>query len=265
MHYWALFIELLHTGQASESMRAPRETNRKEQKMTRKLKALGVALVAASAVTAVTTEAASATGYTSTGPVTLIGKQTGTAAANQLSAFGAVVRCTSVTYTGHEAGSTTKPKALIPVNGMTATITPHYSGCTAQTAIGEKPVTVKMTSCDYTFFLGLFGSGTTWVNIQAQCAVEGDQIHVEIYNNAAHTELVCSLTFGPQTRTGGTLSNTAGGLMDLNGTFTGISATRSGLCLLDGQGSTTTTATLATDVSVEGKNAAGVKTEVSIS
>jgi hypothetical protein len=237
--------------------------------MTRNLKALGLALVAVFAMGAVMASAASAQAkLTSTGPVTLIGKQTGAAAANQLSAFGATWTCTTVTYTGHKTKSTTTPKALIANGDTTATITPHYSGCSANTAIGVKPVTVKMTSCDYTFTLGTYnpaGLGSAPVTAHVECNVLGDQIHVEIYNDAAHTEVFCTVTFGVQTTTGGTLSNTAGGLVDINGTFTAIAAKREGLCLLDGKGTNTATATLATDVSVEGKNAAGEKTNISVS
>jgi hypothetical protein len=235
---------------------------RKEERMIRNLKVLGLALAAVCALGATMASAASAAQLTSDGPVTLVGTQTGGVGANVLSAYGSTVECGTVTYTGHKSESTTTPKELIP-NGATAvTIAPHYSACED----GEgHPVTVKMTSCDYTLTIGAATESKWGVTADLQCATAGDEVHVEVYNDEAHTERICTITFGAQSRSGAHILNTTGGHLGLQGTFSGITAKREGLCLLLGGGTSTSTATLTLDVTVTGKNAEGEDTAISIS
>lgn len=233
--------------------------------MIRNLKALGLALVAVFAMGAVMASAASAQGkLTSDGPVTLDGSQTGAASANQLSAFGSTVQCTTVTYTGHKSDVT--PHALIPSGSSSATINPSYSGCTANTSLGVKPATVDLTSCDFELTIGAAtaGGGGWGVTAHLDCDT-GDEAHVEIYNDANHTERICTVTFGEQTAHGADVLNTSGGHIGLLGTFTGIVAKREGLCLLDGKGTNTTSATLSTDVTVSGTDENEEPTAIEIS
>jgi hypothetical protein len=99
--------------------------------MIRNLKALGLALVAVFALSAVAASAASAQqGFiTSTGPVTLDGVEDGTNyfEIHNLEPFGKVrVECPGSTFKGHEVGSTKG----IPSGAKTATITPNYNNLT---------------------------------------------------------------------------------------------------------------------------------------
>lgn len=238
--------------------------------MIRNLKALGLALIAVFAMGAVVVSSASAQGkLTSTGPFTLKGAQTGAAGANRLEAFGSTVECTTVTYVGHKAFSTTNPKELIPNNATAATVSPTYKGCTANTSLGIKPATVEMTSCDFTLTLTGFTTppGGYGVPAHLECKNVGEEAHVEIYNDAAHTERICTITFAPQTPNHEDvhLLNTPSGHLGLVGTYTGIVAKREGVCLLDGKGTNTATAKLALDVTIEGFNSVGEKTAVSVS
>jgi hypothetical protein len=248
-------------------MRARREINRKEE-MTRNLKALGLALVAVCAMGAVMASAASAQGkLTSTGPFTLVGEQTpGEVSKNQLGAFGSTVHCKTAHFTGHKSESTTTPKELLASGATAATVTGLYGGCTDGTG---RPATVSMTDCDYTLTLGAATAGGWGVSAQLQCKKAGEEAHVEVFNDAAHKERLCTITFAPQTPpvSHAHLFNGGGTPDDVNlvGSFTGIVAKREGLCLLDGKGTNTTTATLSLDLTVKARNAGGGPTDLTVS
>lgn len=232
--------------------------------MLRKLKVFGAALITVFWATGMFVSVASAQGkITSDGPVKLFLTQTGEEGSNRLSAFGSTIECSSVTHTGYKLNVT--PHGLIPSGSTAATMTPHYSGCTANTSLGVKPATANWTSCDFVYTIGAATLGGWGLTTHVKCSTPGDKVHIEVYNDIAHTELICSLTIGEQSISGAHIFNTANGHLGIVGTFTELTATRSKLCTLNGKGTSTTSATLSSDYTVEGKNAVGEKTNISIS
>lgn len=104
--------------------------------MTRNLKALGLALVAVFALTAVGASAASAAEFHSEATETVLtGSQIGT---DVFETNGGTVECSEATYVGEQSGTTT----------TTATVTPTYSGCTA---FGFGGASVNTNGCEYEF------------------------------------------------------------------------------------------------------------------
>ena len=93
--------------------------------MIRNLKALGLALVAVFAMSAMVSSAASASPtITSTAGATIIGEEEGNV---KFTVTGQEVFCENAHYTG-----------TAPANAFTTlTVTPEYSGCFAETAIGK--------------------------------------------------------------------------------------------------------------------------------
>jgi hypothetical protein len=106
--------------------------------MNYKLKVLGLALVAAFAMSTVVASAASATAWqfhSNTDNSILTGEQHNV---DVVSYDSGAYRCSSVTYTGTAAGTT----------NSTITVTPAYSGCKLAFIIN---ITVNPTGCAYTF------------------------------------------------------------------------------------------------------------------
>jgi hypothetical protein len=200
---------------------------RKEKKMIRNLKALGLALVAVFAMSAVAASAASAQNgiFTSDGPATLIGTQTGAAVENSLTAFGKKLMCKNATYTGHKVNVT--PHEAIPNGATEITLTPHYGVCELETF----PATVDMNGCDYDLKL----TETTptvadsyFVDAKVTCPV-GKHIVVTLFTSAAgHTanNPFCHITIteNPAGYTGLKAVDTTNKTIDLTGTIEGIEA-----------------------------------------
>jgi hypothetical protein len=251
--------------------------------MTRNLKTLGLALMAILALCAVVASAASAQTLgkiTSDGPVTLTATQgtTGTGAyttgKNFFKSFGSEINCTHTLYKGHKIDQT--PHALIPSGATEVTITPTYTGCEVT---GGRQATVTMNGCDFEF-----SDFTTTVNntpneytfdARLDCAhTKKVEVHVysESHDKAEGSEL-CTLTMSDTSGAAtvnqgltGTLATSDPNNDDvgLNGVFKGIHVTRHGLCLFDGQGSTSATAEYGVDVTVTGETGAGVPTGITI-
>jgi hypothetical protein len=126
--------------------------------MIRNPKALGLALVAVFAMSAMATSAASAQqGELTSKPVegvTLIGSETGEAGSNALTAFGLRIECPQSTYTGHKYSET--PHTLIPNGATTVTLTPDYKeeNHNCRSFPGNFPMTVSMNGCDYVLHFG---------------------------------------------------------------------------------------------------------------
>ena len=101
------------------------DPNRKEETMTRILKALGLALVAVFALSAVAASTASAQQgtLTSDGPVTLTATETGVGQ-NWFEAFAAKIECPGSTFTGHKVATT--PHTPISSGATEATLTPIW-------------------------------------------------------------------------------------------------------------------------------------------
>jgi hypothetical protein len=228
--------------------------------MIRNLKALSLALAVVFAMGAVVASAASAgingknnegkeVDFAFTAP-----EQTGGAGANALTAFGSTIECSTVDYEGHKKDSTpaTGTKELIKNGATEVTVTPHYSGC--KDVGTNKPATVNMTGCDFTLTLGAATSGGFGVGASLVCKNAGEEAHVEVFNDAAHTERICTVTFAAQTPTSDVhaFNGTPNGDIGLKGTYTNIVAKREGLCLLLGGGTNSAVAQLHIDVRAEG-------------
>lgn len=229
--------------------------------MIRNLKVLGLAMVAILAMSAMVATAASAQGkLTSDGPVTLDGVEAGAASENALTSFGGETRCPGSTYTGHEVGSTTK---LVPSGSTAVTLTPHYNqpNCVSVSGGSSFSSTVDMNSCDYVLDLGATSGAGYAVTATVVCKNVGDHILVTQFSSDSHAFRVCSVTVGPQSVTGAVASNGTGGHINLKGTFTGVDATRSGLC----GASTTETGEFHINATVSGTNAEKGATAVSLS
>jgi|GEM_PF-1818906 len=241
--------------------------NPKGKKMIRNLKALGLALVAVFALSAMAATAASAQGkITSDSPVTLVISETGAAGANALTAFGYSVECPGTTYKGHKVNSTD----LIASGSTTATITPTYKQpCHVN---GGRQATIAPNGCDFVFHVGGTVSAPIY-NVMADvvCPVAADGIHVTVFGNtppAAHGANICTFEI-----TGGALNQgltgaaavTAGNHINVAGTFHSIHVERTGLCIFDGNGTTTTAGQFHLDATVAGKSSGGGATAVSLS
>jgi hypothetical protein len=232
--------------------------------MIRNLKALGLALAAVFAMSAMAATAASAQTQgvlTSTGPVTLDIAENGT---NGLSSFGGVTTCTGSTLTGHKYNVT--PHTFIPVGATTITVRPHYNQATCKVVEGgtthRATVTVP-TTCDYVLHLGKTTSpGKYAVTADVECSA--GQIEVEVYP-FANSELggvVCTIKVGTQTGLSGVTASSSAGHLNATGTFTGVKASKSGSgCATE----STETGTFELNATITGTNEAGASTEVSIS
>jgi hypothetical protein len=242
--------------------------------MTRNLKALGLALVAVFALGAVVASAASAQvgTLTSTGPVTLIGTQTGAASANQLTAFGGTTQCANVKYTGHKYNVT--PHTFIPNDVSTFTVTPHFGTCTSKIGATSFPATVHMNNCDFVFHLEGTTPGVDTYTVKS--TIEGGPpspcfIDVTVFATAAkHTagESFCNLLITPNAAgyLGPHATDTTNGKVDFSGEITGLtvdkeSPTGSILCPEE----TTNAGKLSQDITFEGKNEGGIATSISLS
>lgn len=252
-------------------------TIRKEESMIRNFKALGLALVAVFAFCAMAASVASAQGkITSDGPVTLDIPETGALGSgeNALTSFGNKVECPGTDYTGHEVitpAETTVPGTthqLLPTNTTTATITPHYDQTDCTESAGRR-VTVVTTGCDFVFHVGGTVAGGYAVTADVVCPHGANGIHVEVFTSgASHTSgnRICLLTVTPQNGLAGvTASNIANGDLTVSGIFKKIHVHRSGLCTLDGKGTTTATGEFDLGVKVEGTNSVGQPTDISLS
>jgi hypothetical protein len=170
--------------------------------MTRNLKALGLALVAVFAMSAMAASAAQAEGVSELTPannqhVIITGEQIGKMSI--LFATGLEMTCESVKF-----------DSTITGNSTTLTETPTYSGC--HSALGS--ITITMNGCDYLIHGQLTNGGAYPVSTDIVCpTVEGVEktIELHIYGDAGHTTLNCTLTIKGQTgKTTTTITNVAG-------------------------------------------------------
>lgn len=164
--------------------------------MSRNLKVLGLALVAALALTALVGSTAqanengkfTAASYTSTGS----GIDTGT---HEFTAAGGSVKCSHATFSGTSSAAST-----------TQTITPVYEECTAFGFVGA---TVTMNGCDYLFHLTGTGAGGSYNgNVDLVCP-ENKEVTIDAGPCTIHIPGQTGL--GPVSFTNGT----SGGLSDI--------------------------------------------------
>jgi hypothetical protein len=240
--------------------------------MTRNLKALGLALVAVFALGAVVASAASAQSgtLTSTGPVTIIGTNTGEASANQITMFGGTTQCPNAKFTSHKYNVT--PHTFIPNDVSTFTITPHFGVCSSKIGAATFPSTIDANGCDVVFHIEGTTPGVDTYTVKSTVVCEAAKhIVITIFATAAKhaaNEPFCNLTITENAAgyLGLHATDTTNGKVDTSGTVTGISAdkkspTGSILCPEE----STAVASINVDISNEGKNEAGTATSISLS
>jgi hypothetical protein len=147
----------------------------------RKLKTLGVALVAVFALSAVASASASAASFNAeTVTAVLAGGQTTT---HEFTVAAGTTKCTSASFPGEQ---TTTPATTISVS-------PAYSGCSTVILGSTHGVNVNMHSCKYTFA----AASTTSGSVSVECP--STPITVEIEG----LEGVCSITVPSQSAVAG--------------------------------------------------------------
>jgi hypothetical protein len=238
--------------------------------MIRNIKALGLAFAAMLCMGAVAASAASAQTQgvlTSDGPVTLTGENTGEGFDNAFTSQAGNVTCTEGTYTGHKVGG----EELLESGETTATITPKYVKCQAHTFFNliTLPATVTMNGCDYVFHVGdKTGEHTYGVSADLVCP-SGKHVDIHVYEgegDETHSENeVCAVSIEPQNSLSGEDTHlthtTEGDDIDLTGSFENIQSEYEGSACGEG---TDNEAELHTDVTIEGHNAEGGDTGVTI-
>jgi hypothetical protein len=159
--------------------------------MMRHFKALGLALAAVLAMSAMASAAAQAAPAELTAekyPVTLTGEQVTTPPLNELVIGNGArrVSCTTANLHGTIAGPTT-----------VITLTPTYNGCTST---GGLPATVTMKGCDFTLSGNTATASTGTLSANVVCTAP-NEITVDIYATPAkHTanERACEYHIKPQ-------------------------------------------------------------------
>ncbi len=211
--------------------------------MIRNLKALGLALVAVFAMTAVLASASQAAVKVTTG-------------ANPAILTGSVIAHTGITGLVHTftlAGGQklsceeTKFSATVASGATSVTVTPTYNKCKAIVGSLEVKATVTMNGCDYVFHGGVNVSTTTWKEGQIDLVCEaGKVVEVHVYKELNNeNEELCTLTIPPfANKIANEYHNVAGTPDDvtITTTATGIPVNRDG-SLLCGAASTTATYT----------------------
>ena len=178
--------------------------------MNRNLKVLGLALVAALAMSALAASAAPAahTAFITAGsagaPAHIDGKQIGQQVFNRT---GREVTCEIANF---------GESSTVPGSATSLTLKPEYKNCHAKVLGNTLPATVTMNGCDYNFTLTKDTSPTKYtVGITHIECTTPNEIQVHVYtSHENHTNNVnaCTYNIPEQTITGGIeLTNIAGG------------------------------------------------------
>jgi hypothetical protein len=213
--------------------------------------------------------------FTSTGPVTLLGAETGESA-NRITAFGAFFECPGSTYTTHKVATT--PHVLVPISATSATmrgIPKEITGSGAPNCKGSlgTSATIDMNGCDYVITLGQTTGGvpgTYGMKLHLVCPA-GKEITITVWlSEAAHTSEPntpkCILHLPPQNeRTGPHFSDTGNGSLDLTGTVTSVTVKQTRNSILCPSGTHTSGGSIHFDVNFTGRNETGSATPVSVS
>lgn len=151
--------------------------------MTHKLKAMGLALVAVFALSAMVAASASASAFHSEASSTIItGSGEGT---HTFTASGFSVECTTATFKGTSSGTETSSLEMHP----------EYSGC--ESSLGAAPV--DTAGCNYVFNATTNGTGHLPSNISCTGT-----------STIKVTAPGCTLSFGTQNTTGGVKATNLG-------------------------------------------------------
>jgi hypothetical protein len=193
--------------------------------MTRNLKALGLALVAAMAFCAVVVSAASADEFRAeSAPLTLTGKQDpGTL--DKFTTTAGTLECEEATY---HATTATSPASSI-------TITPPvYGSC----SVAGIPSTVHMNGCDYKFTIDAAPATTGTVHVECPTTVGPPHVTHEITITVGFPTVKCTIHVHEQTIGGIIYTNVGAGAtreitIDVNATgltYTETAGTGLGAC-----------------------------------
>ena len=140
--------------------------------MTRKLKVLGLALVAAFAMSAVAASVATAEAFHFGSEVehtVITGSQV---TEDVFTVHGGTVKCSTATYAGGTINSANK-------NSTEITINPTYGGC--RFAGIADSATIDMNSCDYLFTPKTTDAGPVYTGeVHIKCKTQGDTITVTV-------------------------------------------------------------------------------------
>ena len=175
--------------------------------MTRNLKVLGLALVAAFAMSAMVASAASATDYwfkSANSWTVLTGSQVGS---DQFTTNSGTVTCSTTSYTGSQSGTT----------ATTVSLTPTYSGC----QISGVSATIHTNGCFYEFHTHTKTAGTPTpyhVTTTIRCPTTTSPSHKthQIEITVGKPTVKCTIDVPEQTiATGVTLTNEAGTPTDI--------------------------------------------------
>jgi hypothetical protein len=165
--------------------------------MIRNLKALGLAVVAVFAMSALVASAAQATVTTKTiitpegnKPTVITAEQTAGLALTEITAGNRAFICSKVHFDGEIAGNTTDVK-----------LTPTLEGCETTPVLGIKlPVTMTHNNCWYTFTgENTIETGKYGVSVHLECQNPGEELITHIKSGGTD---VCTITIKPQTITG---------------------------------------------------------------
>jgi hypothetical protein len=208
--------------------------------MTRNIKVLGLAIVAALALTAVMASAAQATTTFTAGSSS--GKIEAVQTTEQVfTTTSGTVRCTGATQVG----------SFTTASFTSLTVTPSYSGCKA---FGFLSATVDTEGCTYTFTGNASGSTA---NVDINCPA-GKEIHV--------TTSGCVLHVPAQTNVGhvGFKSNTSQNPddVDAEATLTGIKYTATSGCL--NPATNEPTGTLSGGATIKAFNTSGTQVNLTV-
>lgn len=222
--------------------------------MVRKIKGIGVVVVAVLALGAVVASSAQAEKFTSANgvPFTIHGHDT--TKSHVLTIGGRAIKCATTTEV--QKGAT-----QASYNEVTLDVT--FSGCTAEILGNTFDVTITMEGCDthYTTPTNKVGK------FDIKCPA-GKSIVVHVYNGTGveHTDAnsICTYTIGEQTNLSHVgYSNNADGTITAKTTVTGIAVTRSkGTLAVCGAGATT--ATYTGEVLLKGTSAEGVAVPIHV-
>src|SRR6478609_910447 len=177
---------------------AKQSASEREHRMTHKLRALGLALIAVFAMSAFVASAAQAGEFTSTEgfPVTVTGEQVegkleGSETVlkkHEFTTVAGVVKCNAAKFDSTE----------FTKNSKELTLDAEYKECT----LAGIEVTVDMNGCDYLFTAGAFAGGTAPVETHVKCT-GASLITIT-------TSTKCQITIEQQTLNGITTHNTGG-------------------------------------------------------
>ncbi|HEX2097141.1 MAG TPA: hypothetical protein VHF50_07225 [Solirubrobacterales bacterium] len=243
--------------------------------MLRNLKALGLALVAMLALGAFMAAAASAKeegeivsqlNTTTLTPSLVTATDAGQATGLEFTAFGNSTSCALNEFHGSlPTGTATSLTVATAFGG------PSQAGQNCEA--GGFPATVTNNGCHLTFttFQTVAGQPTTWTsNVDLVCPAGVPGIQVHAYSSSTHGSSVCTITVPPQngitkvTAHNNVKTPTAAHDLTITAEATNITATRSGFCVFDGQGSHTSSAQMHGEVGASARTAQGAPLDLYI-